>query len=103
MSDSPTQNQDIVTFVNPRGYWEYEGAYSAELTPDARWNLLVDIPSIRIEGHTVHVPSGRAHTMMFGIQLWSLGEAFYFTETNVKVIRDGNGDLLWVKPTPQTV
>ncbi len=88
------QTQDIKVFRNPTGYWEYDGAFSVELTPDADKSIVP--PSAEIRGDVVHVRHGRIKQTMGGIQLYSEGNPFYWGYPRIKVIRDGSGNLLWV-------
>ena len=91
MGASPT---NIKSFKNPSGYWEHEGSFSVELTPDADKSK---VPlSVSVRGDIVHVHNGRVKQTMGGIQLYSNGSPFYWGYPRVKVIRDGNGNLLWV-------
>lgn len=90
----PIQNQDTKTFKNPSPYWEHQGAFSVELTPDADKSIAPATTEIR--GDTVHVKQGRIKEVMGGIQLYSLESPFYWGYPRIKAIRDGNGNLLWV-------
>ena len=88
------QTQDIKTFRNPTGYWEYEGSFSVELTSDADKSIVPS--SAEIRDNTVHVRHGRIKQTMGGIQLYSKDSPFYWGYPYIKVIRDGNRNLLWV-------
>jgi hypothetical protein len=89
-----TVSQNIKTFQNPSGYWEHDGAFSVELTLDADKSIIPLTAEVR--GNTVHVHNGRIKQTMGGIQLYSEGSPFYWGYPRIKVIRDGDGNLLWV-------
>jgi hypothetical protein len=86
--------QDTKTFQNPIGYWEHDGAFSVELTPDADKSI---VPSTaEIQGDIVRVRNGRVKQTMGGIQLHSEGNQFYWGYPRIKAIRDGKDNLLWI-------
>lgn len=87
-------NQEIKDFQNPSGYWEHDGAFSVELVPGTNKNIAPS--SVEVQGDTVHVRHGRIKQSMGGIQLYSHEEPFYWGYSFIKVIRDGQGNLLWV-------
>ena len=88
------QTQNIKTFKNPSGYWEHNKAFSVELTPDADKSIAPS--SAEVQGDIVRVRNGRIKQVMGGIQLYSEESSFYWGYPKIKVIRDGNGNLLWV-------
>jgi hypothetical protein len=88
------KKQDTKTFQNPSGYWEYDGAFSIELTPDADKSIVP--PGAEVQGDIVRVHHGRIKQTMGGIQLYSEGRPFYWGYPRIKAIRDENGNLLWV-------
>ena len=89
-----SQKQDIKTFQNPSGYWEHRGSFSVELTKGAKKNIVPT--SAKVQGNIVHVKHGSVEQMMGAIQLYSLGYPFHWGYSQMKVIRDGSGNLLWV-------
>ncbi len=87
------KSQDIKTFSNPSGFWEYIGPFSVELTRDANKSFA---PSdAKIEGDIITFDSGRIVQSLGGIQLYST-KHFTWGYKFIKVIRDGEGNLLWV-------
>lgn len=89
-----TAKSDIENFRNPTGFWSHEGSFSVELIPDADTSIAP--PSADVRGNTVHVRNGQVKQTMGGIQLHSQGSPFYWGYPSIKVIRDGEGNLLWV-------
>lgn len=87
-------NQDIQTFRNPSGYWEYEGAFSVELTHEADKSIVP--ASAVIKGDTIYFSDGRIKQTIGGIQLYSSDQPFFWGYVFLKVIRDGKGKLIWV-------
>lgn len=86
--------KDTKTFQNPSGYWEYDGVFSVELVKGADKSIVP--PSAQIERNKVVVQSGRIKQTMGGIQLYSQESPFFWGYPNIKAIRDGEGNLLWV-------
>lgn len=86
--------QDTKTFKNPSGYWEHNGAFSVELVGGADKSIIPS--SAQIRGNTVVVQSGRIKQTIGGIQLYSQESPFYWGYPWIKVIRDSEGNLLWV-------
>ncbi len=86
--------KDTQDFVNPTGYWEHQGAYSVELTDDAKTDIV--FRSVVIEGRVATVTHGRIKQVMGGIQFYSLEQPFCWSYKFIKTIRDGSGKLLWV-------
>ena len=94
---SNSGNQNVKTFRNPSGYWEYEGAFSVELTHEADKSI---VPAgVKIKGDTIYVSNGRIKQTIGGIQLRSLNQPFFWGYQFLKVIRDGKGNLIWVNYT----
>lgn len=89
-----TVSQEIKDFQNPSGYWEHDGAFSVELVPEADKSIVPS--SAEVEGDTVRVRHGRIKQTMGGIQLHSYESLFYWGYPRIKVIRNGQGKLLWV-------
>ncbi len=83
-----------MSFQNPTGYWEHQGAYSVELTPEAETNRVPE--GVRVNGTVVTVEVGRVKQTMGGIQLYALEKPFYWGYSYIRCIRDGDGKLLWV-------
>ena len=89
-----SQTQNIKAFQNPSGYWEHDGAFSVELTPDTDKSVVPS--SAEVQGDIVRVRHGRIKQTVGGIQLYSLESPFYWDYPRIKVIRDGDDNLLWV-------
>ncbi len=87
-------DQDLANFRNKSSYWEHDGAFSVELTPEADMGIVPS--SAEIRGNTVHVRQGRIKQKMGAIQFHSVESPFYWGYKFIKVIRDGDGNLLWV-------
>ena len=87
-------SQDIRTFKNPTGYWEHDGAFSVELVEDADTSIVP--ASATVQDNVVSVQHGRVKQTMGGIQLRSHEAPFYWGYNQMKCIRDGSGNLLWV-------
>lgn len=86
--------KDTQGFTNPTGYWEYQGAFSVELTDAAD---LSHVPEgVSVAGQTATVARGRIKQVMGGIQLYALEQPFCWGYKFIKAIRDGSGKLLWV-------
>lgn len=85
---------ELQKFVNPRGYWSYEGGFSVELTNAA--DKTVAPKSVKFDGNTARISNGRIKQTIGGIQLHSEQEPFYWGYSFIKVIRDGTGTPLWV-------
>lgn len=81
-------------FVNPEAFWEYEGAYSIELTTDAAKGNMPR--SIVYEGDMAFVARGQIKLNTGSFQFRSEVEPFYCAFRYMKAIRDGQGKLLWV-------
>ncbi len=87
-------SQEIENFENPQGCWEHNGAFSVELVHGADKSV---VPfSAKVDGDTIRVRYGIIKQTMGGIQFYSCGSLFYWGYPSVKVIRDGQGKLLWV-------
>ncbi|MCH7641594.1 hypothetical protein IID22_05365 [Patescibacteria group bacterium] len=92
--NTSSSEHDLNSFQNPTGYWEHHGAFSLELTTDAD---KIIIPSTAdIDGNIVRVHHGRIKQVMGVIQFYSEGSLFYWGYPRIKVIRDGESNLLWV-------
>lgn len=87
---------DIESFVNPEGYWSYEGTYVVELTETA--DKEAPGKSVEIDGNIVTVRNGWVGQSMGFLEMsdankhslpWSGYE-------NIKLIRKESGDLIWV-------
>ncbi len=90
----PKSDQRLSDFVNPVGFWKYNGPYFVELAYEPNRNF---VPAgVQIDGDTVSVPSGRVEQVIGGIQFYSRSLPFFATFKRVKAIRDGKGNLLWV-------
>jgi hypothetical protein len=87
------KNEDIKTFENPQGNWEYKGAFSIELTLDADKTAL---PNATVQGNIVAVSNGRIQQSNGGIRFYSMEKHFHWGYRFIKIIRDGKGNLLWV-------
>ncbi|MEZ4104170.1 MAG: hypothetical protein R3B60_02705 [Candidatus Paceibacterota bacterium] len=87
-------SQEVKDFKNPSGYWKHDGSFSVELVPDADKSMVPT--SAEIRGDTVHVCHGRIKQTMGSIQLYSYESQFCWGYPRIKVIRDGQGKLLWV-------
>lgn len=86
--------QDIKTFQNPSGAWEHVGSFSIELTSDAGRDCIPS--SAEIKGDIVYVSAGSVKQVIGGIQFYSENSPFGWDYSAIKVIRDGDGNLLWV-------
>ena len=87
-------SEDIKTFKNPSDHWEHHGAFSVELvegtdTRNAPW-------SAEVNGYTVTLRDGFIMQSPKGVQLTVNGQPFYWAYSDIKVISDGEGQLLWV-------
>ena len=89
-----TVSQEIKDFKNPSGNWEHDGTFSVELVSGTDKSIVP--PSAEVEGDTVRVRHGRIEQTIGGIQLYSYESPFYWGYPSIKVIRDGQGKLLWV-------
>lgn len=87
-------SRDTKTFRNPTGYWEHIGAFSIELTSDADKSIVPQ--NAEVQGDIVRVSNGRINQTIGGIQLYSGEIPFFWGYGRIKIIRNGNGDLLWV-------
>ena len=87
-------SQDVKDFKNPSVYWTHQGAFSVELASDADKSIVPS--SAEIKDDIVYVSDGFIKQTKGGIQFYSIRSPFHWRYSDIKVIRDENGDLLWV-------
>jgi len=86
--------QDLSTFINPDGYWEYQGPFSVEVTPGAKRD---HVPcTVRFEGNIAYIDAGRIKQTIGGIQLYAFETPFYWGNNMIRAIRDKDGRPIWV-------
>jgi hypothetical protein len=87
-------SKDVKTFVNPVNGPRYQGSFSVELTDGAKTDFVPR--SARISGNIVTIQDGSINQGMGGIQFQSESMSFAWGYTFIKLIRKGDGELLWV-------
>lgn len=86
--------EDVRTFVNPKGYWSYRGAFVVTLFPGTPTG---NVPSdIAVDGHVVTVTDGEVGQSMGGISMKSDGRDFHWGYRMIQHIMKSDGSLLWV-------
>lgn len=88
------KRRDTQDFMNPKGYWEHQGAFSVELTDDADKSVAPE--SVVFDDQTAIIMYGHIKQTVGGIQLYAGDVPFYWGYRFIKAIRDGNRNLLWV-------
>ena len=86
--------QDIKTFQNPTGFWDYAGAFSIELDSERSADMVID--RTLVTENKISVQSGEIHQSMGGIDFLFSGQTHHFGYRHLQIIRDGEGNLLWV-------
>ena len=80
--------------MNPLETWEYGGSFTIELTDDADMTIVPE--DERSEDWTVHISDGYIVHSEEGLKVFSKGRQLGWGFSHIKVIRSGNGELLWI-------
>lgn len=75
-------------------FWEHEGAFSIELSPDA-YTYHVPKNGVAITENIVQVQDGKIQQFMGGMQFWVLKIPFAWGYRFIRCIRDAQGNILW--------
>jgi hypothetical protein len=89
--------ENLAVFENPTGNWEHRGDFSVELVEGTETTHVPASESVMFKNGIAYVTSGKVQQCIGGIQMSTAEmQPFYWGYSSVKVIRDGNGKLLWV-------
>lgn len=77
--------------------WKYRGSFSIELGPRANTAIIPKIATVSGNPFTIKITNGTIHEVSTGKQFYADGDKdpFFYGNHDIKVIRDGKGNLLW--------